>query len=382
MTKLSLFQTSSFLARNSSKNLPRKRWMSLEGLPRKLQQQPASLPSSMVVRSVSTADSWRLSGHSPCMVSAVPQATQLTVATRWQSSSTTVASTSTTSPFASEKKNEDTTTNNNDNGDDKNSKKSDSNIFLDNLGTIFLTVIGLIIASLVRSFYGSTRKNTLRSKLEEASALDPLEVDDLRFANPHISVPVFTALIADVRQAFPDGQATYREVVHVVRQKLQSEHRIPTIELGYLLDRVALHICQEQATSSTQPQPVTLWLVLLSLALNAPVPDRIRVLYEILATEKGSADNNSTSPLVTLLQVRDLVAYLQSTSQLVLDTQVIPRENQAYPRQAYHRGSRDELVRWDGGGLHDPIDIDALAAILRSKSVCAWGECYSKKKFT
>ena len=263
--------------------------------------------------------------------------------------------------------------------DTHDNKKSDSNIFLDNLGTIFLTVIGLVIASLVRSFYGSTRKNNLRSQLEESSALDPLEVDDLRFANPFISVGVFRSLIADVRQAFPSGQATYMEIVKTVRQLLQSKHNIPTIELGYLLDRVALQVAQEKETNSNEPQSVTLWLVLLSLALNAPVPDRIRILYEIMETD---IDTDGSSTTVTLLKVRDLVGYLQSTSQLVLDTQVIPTESQKYPIQAYHRGTPDELVRWDGGGLHDPVDIDALASILRSKSVCAWGECYSKKKFT
>eukprot|EP00977_Amphora_coffeiformis_P007535 scaffold1650_cov163-Amphora_coffeaeformis.AAC.1 len=258
-------------------------------------------------------------------------------------------------------------------------KKNDSNIFLDNLGTIFLTVIGLVIASLVRSFYGSTRKNALRSQLEEAAALDPVEVDDLRFANPFFSVNVFRSLIADVRQAYPTGQATYTDVVKTVRQLLQSKHKIPTIELGYLLDRVAMQVAQETQTKSSEPQSVTLWLVVLSLALNAPVPDRIRILYEIMETDSNTDGSAST---VTLLKVRDLVGYLQSTSQLVLDTQVIPTESQKYPIQAYHRGTPDELVRWDGGGLHDPVDIDALAAILRSKSVCAWGECYSKKKFT
>ena len=313
----------------------------------------------------------------------------------WLSTMTTASLSSATSPFATASATTATAANNGvDNkeqggggaGNDQNKTRKDApNLFLDNLGTIFLTVIGLIIASLVRSFYGSTRKNNLRNQLEEASALDPIEVDDLRFANPFISVSVFRSLIADVRAAFPDGQATYRDVVLTVRKALQSKHAIPTIELGYLLDRVALQIAQESGTTTAQVQPVTLWLVLLSLALNAPVPDRIRILYEILESDTtestSSIGGSGNTTTVTLLKVRDLVSYLQSTSQLVLDTQVLPTENQAYPIQSYHRGSPDELVRWDGGGLHDPIDIDALAAILRSKSVCAWGECYSKQKF-
>lgn len=266
---------------------------------------------------------------------------------------------------------------------DSNNKKksSDKNIFLDNLGTIFLTGIGLVIASLVRSFYGSTRKNQLRDKLEEESALDPIEVDDLRYANPRIDVKVFRSLVQDLRGEFPSGKTTYEEFVLSVRKHLQSKHDIPTIELGHLLDRVALQVAKERGTRTDEPQTLTLWLVLLSLALNAPTPDRIRMLFEILESdvdEEGSVAAGRAR--VTLLKARDLVGYLQSTSQLVVDTQIIPTEGKAYPIQQHHRGTPDELVHWDGD-LYDEIDIDALAGILRSKSVCAWGECYSKKKY-
>ena len=279
----------------------------------------------------------------------------------------------------------DNSSNNTDNNQQQqstNQAKDKPNIFLDNLGTIFLTAIGLVIASLVRSFYGTSRKTALTRGLEEDAALDPLEVDDLRFANPFISTAVFTQLVHAVRAAFPDNQATYKQVVHVVRRELQSRHKIPTIELGHLLDRTALHMVQKMQPQANGAPPITTetplsvtrWLVLLSLALNAPVPDKMRVLYEILATESGDGT-------VTLWQVRDLVGYLQDSSQLVLETQVIPTPNAAYPIQAYHRGTPDELVRWDGGGLDDKLDVDALADILRSKSVCYQGECYASRKF-
>jgi hypothetical protein len=260
---------------------------------------------------------------------------------------------------------------------DKPKKASEKNIFLDNLGTIFLSVIGLIVASLVRSFYGSTRKNVLRDKLEEEAALDPIEVDDLRFANSQMTVSVFRSLVQSLREQFPSGQASYPEFVTHIREQLQSKHSIPTVELGHLLDRVALQVSTERQTRSDEPQSLTLWLVLLSLALNAAMPDRIRVLYEILENE---TNDSMETPMVTLLKVRDLVSHLQATSQLVVETQIIPTEGQAYPIQHYHRGTPDELVHWDGS-IEDKIDIDALAGILRSKAVCAWGECYSKKKF-
>mmetsp|Transcript_896 Transcript_896/g.1806 ORF Transcript_896/g.1806 Transcript_896/m.1806 type:complete len:108 (-) Transcript_896:64-387(-) len=101
-------------------------------------------------------------------------------------------------------------------------------------------------------------------------------------------------------------------------------------------------------------------------------------------------------------QVQRLVAYLQSTNQLTIEAQLIPTKDQRYPIQAYHCARPDELVEWGNDQNHDksndddnnnnnkkkstgmiqpttPVDVDALAAILRSQAVCAWGECYNKK---
>ena len=104
----------------------------------------------------------------------------------------------------------------------------------------------------------------------------------------------------------------------------------------------------------------------------------------------------------------ELVAALQKTFQLVPDAQVIPVVNQKYPTQQYEQGAPEKLVvaameqvaaskkiekekstasvqhgnstSIESSSCEDLVDIDAFAAILRSKSVCAWGECYHKKR--
>mmetsp|Transcript_10282 Transcript_10282/g.13590 ORF Transcript_10282/g.13590 Transcript_10282/m.13590 type:complete len:359 (-) Transcript_10282:104-1180(-) len=256
-------------------------------------------------------------------------------------------------------------------------KKEKNNIFLDNLGTIFLSAIGLLIASLVRSFYASTRKNALRERLEEIATLDPLEIDELRRVNPTLNVSVFRALVQQVWKRYPDGQMTYQEFMETVRGALVKEHRVPTVEFGHLLDRVALHNIELKGDDSTTPQSATLWMVILSLALNAPTPDRIQVLYEILQKE---AEALQASPVVTVAKVQELIQFLQTTDQLALEKQLIPTKEKQYPVPHYHRGTAEELIEWEGA-TNDAIDVDALAAILRSQSICAWGECYHKKKF-
>lgn len=252
----------------------------------------------------------------------------------------------------------------------KKKKKEDSNIFLDNLGKIFLGAIGLLIGSLVRSSRNSTNRTKLREELEEAAALDPLEVDDLRVANSELSPDVFRTIMQDVTDAFPQGVATYQEFVEQVRTTMCGlKGEAFTVELGYLLDRAVLAALHQQSKSEEEPVPLVFLLAALSLSMRSSVDDRIAILYEAMQTSSAN---------VTYKDVRDMVGYLQDTCQLEPTSQVVEGPTK-YPTQQYERGTPEQLVQWDGTD-QDPIDVDAFAAILRSRAVCAWGECYNKKK--
>jgi hypothetical protein len=249
-------------------------------------------------------------------------------------------------------------------------KKDDSNIFLDNLGKIFLGAIGLLIGTLVRSSYGTSNRNKVRDELEEKASLDPLEVDDLRVANSELSPDVFRDIMEDVQDTFPLGVATYQDFVRSVRKTMSRlKGDAFTVELGHLLDRAVIAALHEQGKSEDAQVPLTFLLAALSLALNSSVEDRIHILFDATRLENGN---------VAYEDVRNMVGYLQDTCQLVPDAQVVQAE-QKYPTQKYKRGTPKQLVQWEGGS-QDAMDVDAFAAIIRSKSVCAWGECYKKKK--
>ena len=250
-------------------------------------------------------------------------------------------------------------------------RKDDSNIFLDNLGKIFLTLIAGVIATLVRSSRNSKNRITLRDELEDDAVIDPIEIDDLRIANSEMSPEVFRTILHDVHQQFTDGTCTYKEFVKVVRATMvRLKGEAFTIQLGHLLDRVVVDVLKVRNKSSEDKMPVGLWLSVLSIALNSSVRDRVRILYETLEQEE--------SP-VTFAKVLEMVGYLQDTWQLPADTQLIATED-TIPTQQWKVGTPKELVPWDGLEC-DEIDVEAFAAILRSRAVCAWGECYHKKKF-
>jgi hypothetical protein len=260
-------------------------------------------------------------------------------------------------------------------GDEKKKKKDDSNVFLDNLGTIFLTAIVCVVLTLVRSTYGTSNRNKLREQLEEEASLDPLEIDDLRVANCELTPQVFRSIMANVAQDFPQGTAKYDEFVFSVRKTMNTlKGDAFTIELGHLMDRVVDAALTTQGKTREDEVSLVFLLTSLSLAmdLDASVSDRIRVLYEALQL---GADSNGT---VTHNDVAEIVGYLQDTSQLTPEAQVVEGDSKI-PTQQFKVATPEQLIGWEGPE-GESVDLQAFSDILRSKSVCAWGECYFKKK--
>lgn len=252
----------------------------------------------------------------------------------------------------------------------KTAKKEDSNIFLDNLGKIFLATIASIVGALIRSSYNTSNRNVVRDMLEDEAALDPIEVDELRIANSELTTEVFRTIAQDLRERCPYDTCSYVDFTKATRQTMMRlKGEAFTIELGHQIDRVVTALLVKNKKTDEEELPLSLWLVTLTLALNSSTADRLRILYEVLEAEDKP---------VRFHQVPILVGYLQDTCQLPPDTQVVPTETRV-PSQQWKKGTPDELVPWEGAAS-DIIDLDGFAAILRSKSVCAWGECYQKKK--
>lgn len=253
-----------------------------------------------------------------------------------------------------------------------NKKKDDSNIFLDNLGKIFLFVIGGIIATLIRSSRSTVNRNAIRDMIEEISAIDPVEIDELRLANSELQPPVYRTIVRDLVDRYPNGSCSYNEFIMTTRTTMAGlKGGAFTIQLGHLVDRVVAEILTKYGQTEDDPLPLSLWLTTLALPLSSSVDERIDVIFEALELL------NSGSPIM-IKQVEDVVRNLQDTCQLPAETQIVPTEEQ-FPTQQWTRGSAEQLVPWERSAT-EHIDRDAFSAILRTKSVCAWGECYNKKK--
>jgi hypothetical protein len=219
-------------------------------------------------------------------------------------------------------------------------------------------------------------------------------------------------------------------------------HLLDRMIVGVLEERNYTSSTTTSTTSSSsfmdEELPIALFWTAFISAMNGPVSDRIRILHEVLVmeeqqTKKGDSQNKSSSSgtnnnhhivssnsvgdgggdgaggqdnvavVVPLRSIRDMVGYLQDTCQLPPDTQIVATDTK-FPTQQWKRASPQELVPTikvvvvgddkskknetttttaaedEDDDDNSGIDIVEFAAILRTKSVCAWGECYQKWK--
>jgi len=213
---------------------------------------------------------------------------------------------------------------------------------------------------------------------------------------------------------------TYPEFISRVMQimkRLKGDEY--TIQMGHLIDRVVLtaideederHATNDQIDTAghrgNTPFDLSFLLAVLSLAMRTPtVRDRIEVLFDVLhrghtyhdddSVHTGDDGATGAAKVVSTARVRDMVGYLQRTGQLVVDTQIV-EDDTKYPFQLYRRGTPDDLMVLgtamkkdelgeealigDGSGGEGRWTCDDFHHMLRSRSVCAWGECYTKKK--
>jgi hypothetical protein len=253
---------------------------------------------------------------------------------------------------------------------------------------------------------------SLRDWIEQTSALDPLEMEDLRLVNTEFTPEVFQELLKRTTQRFPNGIASYSDFVTFVKQEMQTMKGDEfTIQQGYLLDRVVTKIIESNHNLATQSVEnkvgkleeqvdlsnaltlnLSLLFVILSLALHGSVQERIHILFDIMQNDKNLIGTVSTDLThVDESQIIAMVEYLQQTCQLAPDCQIVESETK-YPIQEYRIGTALELVAKGKSLKKKDLSFESREGhekmwtcndfhhLLRSKSVCAWGECYVKKQ--
>jgi len=287
----------------------------------------------------------------------------------------------------------------------KKSEKTAGDFFLDNLGTLFLSAIGCLILTLVRSSQGTSNKNELRKQVESTSALDPFEIDDLRVANSQFTPSIFKTIHQKLKDTYgwnSSDKINYKDFVSAVIQIMRTmKGDAFTIELGHLTDRVVSSIAEDKdahwAVDEEGKMVFGLLLAVLSLAINGSTRERVELLFDILKEDSswvdGGGEISSTSKCVKEDAIITMVGYLQKSCQLTPDAQIV-ESSAKYPVQEYKVASPFEMVLIGKELKKDVLSDLALGNndekgewscddfhhLLRSRSVCAWGECYVKKK--
>eukprot|EP00586_Coscinodiscus_wailesii_P015206 CAMPEP_0172510436 /NCGR_PEP_ID=MMETSP1066-20121228/228407_1 /TAXON_ID=671091 /ORGANISM="Coscinodiscus wailesii, Strain CCMP2513" /LENGTH=389 /DNA_ID=CAMNT_0013289365 /DNA_START=63 /DNA_END=1232 /DNA_ORIENTATION=+ len=284
--------------------------------------------------------------------------------------------------------------------DPQNTGGDDSNLFLDNIGKVFLGAIATVVLLLVRSSKGTTNRENKRIEVETKSLLDPLEIDDLRLANEEFSEDVFRTIYKNVRDAFPSKDAVrYLDFVSVVVQTMRElfgeEY---TVQFGHLIDRVIIGVMEKDGgvgdddnvgdviNDRTEDElPLSFLFAVLSLALNSPVSLRVELLYNVLNDRGGIDDGNASTAIVLKDDIVKMVDYLQKSCQLPSGAQILETQEK-YPIQTYKVGTAKELVAKAHDdlievGRHVPEEgkgysLEDFNNLLRSSYICAWGECY------
>lgn len=225
---------------------------------------------------------------------------------------------------------------------------------------------------------GSQARNRIRDSIEDASLLDPLELDDLRAANSELTATHLMEVFEEVKQQSQD-YLTYKDFVDAVRQGLSKRKTDWSIQLGHLLDRAAMLALERRGKSiANDEMPLVFWFTIFSMALSGSPEERIQTMYKVL-NDTTAADGALPNELVT-----ELVSYLQDTCQLVPDAQVVATTTK-YPVQQYAIAAPIELVdRYRAQSKLERSQLvsneDELRDLLTSHSICAWGECYKLKR--
>lgn len=278
--------------------------------------------------------------------------------------------------------------------DQSKNKKDDSNIFLDNLGKIFLSTIALVLLSLLRSNKGNNAKAALRDDIESTALLDPLEISDLRDANDFITKEVWDEIVQEFVTCGIVDRVTYGQFMNTVLKVLRRKAgEGATVQYGHLMDRVVVKEMEriveqnrvEGVMSGDVELPLSFLLTAFSLAMNSSVADRVQSLYDVMILSRGdNVDGSNNEQTVPMHKVKEMVQHLQSTCQLVPDAQIVPTISNI-PYQTYRVGDGAELTQraCEGLGMGNDegkaVDLEDFYSVLKSRSVCAWGECYVLK---
>lgn len=259
------------------------------------------------------------------------------------------------------------------------------------LGGILLG-IGLYI---YRGQRGKKNFEALQTPIAEQAVISPYEAWELRSGN-NITPSTFEDVRDGVNRAFPSGKASMQHFDQYLGFKLAQS--CPNgVNKAYHLERVLLSLDYDADRKSD----VDAFLVAFSMAVKGGVDERLRILFN-LATDapKGEAlhetdeeKKESDTREMTKQQLERLLHLLLETYQIPSEKRVLPVEGAKYPFQEYVAASASDMLHAavqaqvadkklskEEAEERQNYTFEAFSQIMRGKTVCLWGECFSNKK--
>jgi hypothetical protein len=254
-------------------------------------------------------------------------------------------------------------------------------------GKIAMAAMALSGVLLYRYFKSNSLRSEVEEDLIELTVLEPYEIHDLRVSN-EISAADFDAISARMFELFPSQELTYDEFIgavsNIVRQKFNRE-----LKHMHYFDRLVMGSTQvpgsktlgEDATKAVVP--LRRLLVAFSTVVNAVADERIVSLDRLMRTSLSKMDHQNLSSAETVLLIDDLAR----TWQIPGDRRTIENEKKPYPAQHWRvRTAEEILLRFKTTHTKelaakekpDEFSTAELDYLLKSGSVCAWGECYRR----
>jgi len=296
-------------------------------------------------------------------------------------------------------------------------------LFLDNLGSIFLALVASLIVFIYRSTVSNGRIDKLRTEIEDTSVLDPMEVNEIRFANTDFTADIYNEIVITLYKQFASNttELNYEEFVPAVMTFLEGnklKHGL-TMQYGHLLDRVVYNLMETKnkqnesgggfstvdrstvdvsSVDYEKPQSLLFFMVLLSLCINSTPAERLDSLHKLLVVDaeanngngNGGRNGDGDEKKAPLETIKKLVTHLQTTCQLPPEIQVI-ETGVRYPFVEHKRATGGELVgeALEGLGWKEGEDakvrtdygvtLGDFVKMLKSRGICYCGECYSGK---
>lgn len=129
-----------------------------------------------------------------------------------------------------------------------------------------------------------------------------------------------------------------------------------------------------------------------SMIVNGSVEERLLCLFGLMLRNDTTASETLSNATISRTQIAQLVSHLIRTCQVPSEKQVLPINNtyeDKFPFQKFTIESPNTLVDHaiaakikEKEMSEDHIDLftfEEFSDLLKSKQICIWGECFSKR---